>query len=110
MYDMFGLAQEKQAAKTGLNLDPTFNYLLFFGFIRKYKGLGLLLDSFSRFDYKKYKVKLIIAGEFYEDAAPYLAQIKELGLFPYRTILTLVVLLEDYIFIFWLHLLNLKEV
>ena len=80
MYDMFGLAQEKQAAKSGLNLDPAFNYLLFFGFIRKYKGLGLLLDSFSRFDYKKYKVKLIIAGEFYEDAAPYLAQIKELGL------------------------------
>jgi len=80
MYDMFGSAQTKKDAKEQLGLNPNYNYLLFFGFIRKYKGLNLLLDSFAKVDREKYKVKLIIAGEFYEPSEPYLAQINELGL------------------------------
>jgi glycosyltransferase involved in cell wall biosynthesis len=80
MYDMFGPKTEKQAAKRAIGLNEEVNYLLFFGFIRKYKGLQLLLSSFHRFNPKKYNVKLIIAGEFYEDAKPYLDQIKQLEL------------------------------
>jgi D-inositol-3-phosphate glycosyltransferase len=80
MYDMFGSAQDSVAAKAALNLSPNCNYLLFFGFIRKYKGLNLLLESFAKVDRAKYKLKLIVAGEFYEPSEPYLAQINELGL------------------------------
>ncbi len=80
MYDMFGSTVSKQEAKQSLNLDERFNYLLFFGFIRKYKGLQLLLESFAQTNYKKLNLKLIIAGEFYEDSAPYLALIEQLGL------------------------------
>lgn len=80
MYDMFGQAVSKQQAKQMLNLDAQFNYLLFFGFIRKYKGLQLLLESFAKTNYKQLKLKLIIAGEFYEDSAPYLELINQLGL------------------------------
>ena len=80
MYDMFGSAQDKKLAKEKLGLAPDTNYLLFFGFIRKYKGLNLLLNSFAKVNRSGLKVKLIVAGEFYEDSAPYLAQIKELGL------------------------------
>jgi glycosyltransferase involved in cell wall biosynthesis len=80
MYDMFGEPISKMAAKENLGIDPNANYLLFFGFIRKYKGLNLLLDSFSKVDRKGLNLKLIIAGEFYEDSAPYFNQIKELGL------------------------------
>jgi glycosyltransferase involved in cell wall biosynthesis len=80
MYDMFGSAQDKKLAKEKLGLDADTHYLLFFGFIRKYKGLNLLLDSFAKVDRRGLKVKLIVAGEFYEASEPYLAQIKELGL------------------------------
>jgi D-inositol-3-phosphate glycosyltransferase len=80
MYDMFGPAIEKNKAKEILGLDPNFHYLLFFGFIRKYKGLNLLLESFAKLDRKQLKVKLIVAGEFYEPSEPYLEQITQLGL------------------------------
>lgn len=80
MYDMFGDGMAKQDAKQALGLDPNINYMLFFGFIRKYKGLSLLLDSFAKVDRKKLNLKLIIAGEFYEDPRPYLAQIETLNL------------------------------
>ena len=54
--------------------------MLFFGFIRGYKGLDLLLDAFSDNRLKEDGVKLIVAGEFYGDPEPYLKQIKELGI------------------------------
>ncbi|MCE2741359.1 MAG: glycosyltransferase [Sphingobacteriales bacterium] len=80
MYDMFGASQSREEAKISLGLSPEHNYLLFFGFIRKYKGLNLLLESFAKVDRAKYRLKLIIAGEFYEASAPYLDQINELGI------------------------------
>lgn len=83
MYDIFGKAIPKHEAKKALNLDEQFNYLLFFGFIRKYKGLQLLLESFAQTNYIQLKLKLIIAGEFYEDSASYLTLIEQLGLQEY---------------------------
>jgi D-inositol-3-phosphate glycosyltransferase len=80
MYDMFGEKISKAQALELLGLDPAYKYCLFFGFIRKYKGLHLLLDSFAQLDRKALKLKLIIAGEFYEDASPYHQQIQELNL------------------------------
>lgn len=80
MYDTFGPAISKAEAKQKLGFDANTNYLLFFGFIRKYKGLGLLLDAFADERLKDLNLKVIIAGEFYEDKTPYLQQIEKLNL------------------------------
>jgi glycosyltransferase involved in cell wall biosynthesis len=80
MYDMFGEKLSKSEAKQALGLDSDTHYLLFFGFIRKYKGLQLLLESFADERLKAFPIKLIIAGEFYEDRKPYDELISQLGL------------------------------
>ncbi|UOR06038.1 glycosyltransferase [Hymenobacter aerilatus] len=80
LYDNFGALRTKQEALQALGLDPQFGYLLFFGFIRAYKGLDILLEAFADERLQQLPVKLIIAGEFYEDAAPYEALIQQHGL------------------------------
>jgi len=71
LFDNFGTLTDRDAALGLLGLDPSFSYILFFGFIRKYKGLDLLLEAFAAKELRERKIKLIIAGEFYEDDAPY---------------------------------------
>lgn len=77
LYDNFGPAEPKPAALAALGLDPAYRYLLFFGFIRAYKGLDLLLEAFADARLQAFPLKLILAGEFYEDAAPYEALIQK---------------------------------
>ncbi len=76
LYDNFGPIKAKAAALAALKLPDDVSYLLFFGFIRAYKGLDILLETFADERLRKLPVKLIIAGEFYEDAAPYEELIK----------------------------------
>ncbi|SFP68241.1 glycosyltransferase [Hymenobacter arizonensis] len=71
LYDNFGPVKNKADALQALKLPDTSNYLLFFGFIRAYKGLDIMLEAFADQRVAAMPVKLIIAGEFYEDAAPY---------------------------------------
>ncbi len=71
LYDNFGPIKTKPAALAALRLPDTTGYLLFFGFIRAYKGLDIMLEAFADKRVAELPIKLIIAGEFYEDAAPY---------------------------------------
>lgn len=71
LYDNFGDAIEKDLAQKRLNLEPGYAYVLFFGFIRDYKGLDLLLEAFGDKRLRNLKIKLIVAGEFYCDPKPY---------------------------------------
>lgn len=80
LYDNFGPAKPKAEALAALGLEPAFRYVLFFGFIRAYKGLDILLEAIADARVATLPVKLIIAGEFYEDAAPYEAIIQQLSL------------------------------
>ena len=80
LFDNFGEIYSKKRAKELLSLDAEFNYILFFGIIREYKGLDLLLEAFSQMDYKKLKLKLLVAGEYYSNEEKYQNQIKELNL------------------------------
>jgi glycosyltransferase involved in cell wall biosynthesis len=80
LYDHYGTAMNREEALSELQLDPSFRYILFFGFIRKYKGLDLLLEAFSDVRMRQFPVKLLIAGEFYEPKEPYLDLIKEKSL------------------------------
>jgi glycosyltransferase involved in cell wall biosynthesis len=83
LYDNFGKIIPKVEALKSLGLSPQFNYILFFGFIREYKGLDLLLKAFADNRLRYYNLKLIVAGEFYVDKKPYLDLIEELGLKDY---------------------------
>jgi glycosyltransferase involved in cell wall biosynthesis len=80
LFDNFGAAISRDSALAKLGLSPDFRYLLFFGFIRDYKGLDLLLDAFADKDLETMPLKLIVAGEFYSDPKPYLEQIARLGI------------------------------
>lgn len=81
LYDNFGAPETKEEACAALGLDAKYDYLLFFGFIRAYKGLDLLLQAMASPELKQFQnLKLIVAGEFYEDAAPYLQLMEQLQL------------------------------
>jgi glycosyltransferase involved in cell wall biosynthesis len=80
LYDNFGEAIPKNEAKKRLGLEESTRYILFFGFIREYKGLDLLIQSFADKRFRKLNVKLLVAGEFYIDEKPYIESIEKLGL------------------------------
>ncbi len=80
LYDHYGDLISKEEALNLLGLDPAFHYVLFFGFIRDYKGLDLLLDAMADGRFGEKNVKLIVAGEFYGDPKPYMEQIERLQL------------------------------
>jgi D-inositol-3-phosphate glycosyltransferase len=67
IYSIFGPMVGKAEALHHLNLTPGKKYILFFGFIRNYKGLDLLLEAMANEKIKDLDVNLIVAGEFYED-------------------------------------------
>lgn len=91
LYDSFGKIVSREHAIKELKLDPAFRYLLFFGFIRDYKGLDWLLEAFAEESLRKFPVKLIVAGEFYTSAEKYYQIIKE------RNLSDFVVLRTDFI-------------
>ena len=80
LYDNFGEHVTREEAIQHLNLNPSTQYILFFGLIRDYKGLDWLLRAFSdkRLDNKN--IKLIVAGEFYNNAEQYETLERELGI------------------------------
>ncbi|MDR1730088.1 MAG: glycosyltransferase [Prevotellaceae bacterium] len=80
IYDHYGEIMSRESALSKLNLDKKKRYLLFFGFIRAYKGLDLLLDAFADKRLRAYNLKLIVAGEFYENEQFYLEKINALGI------------------------------
>jgi glycosyltransferase involved in cell wall biosynthesis len=71
LYDNFGHSVSKSEACKVLGLDVNKRYILFFGFIRNYKGLDLLLDAMALLPESLQDVNLLVAGEYYEDSAPY---------------------------------------
>jgi glycosyltransferase involved in cell wall biosynthesis len=80
LYDNFGAIVPTVEARQKLGLPINDKILLFFGFIRQYKGLDILLSAMAEEKIRNSGIKCLIAGEFYEDKQPYLDQIKTLGL------------------------------
>ena len=80
LYDHYGEKMNRSVAALRLGLDENKRYILFFGFIRKYKGLDILLQAFSDKRLRDFPVQLIVAGEFYDNQEYYLKLIRELGL------------------------------
>ena len=84
LYDNFGEAVEKAAARKALDLPQDKTILLFFGFIRDYKGLDLLMRAYAKAKGERLKRKgellLVVAGEFYNNGEQYKTLEQELGL------------------------------
>ena len=80
IYDNFGTAVSREEAIGSLGLDPSAKYMLFFGFIRDYKGLDILLKAIADERIKNSDIKLIVAGEFYNNSEKYFEMEKQLGL------------------------------
>jgi len=80
LFDNFGEAISKTEAYEKLGLAINTEYILFFGFIRDYKGLDLILQAMADERVRNLNLKLIVAGEFYTDSKPYLDMIAELNI------------------------------
>ena len=90
LYDSFGGPISKSEARNRLGISSEQPVILFFGFIRKYKGLDILLDAIKILkqrtqhsdpdSYRDKTPKLLVAGEFYEDEKSYQEQIRRLNI------------------------------
>lgn len=67
-YQQFGKKMDKQHARQEIGIDANKKTILFFGLIRDYKGLDILLEAFSKMDDA---FQLLIAGEVYGERKVY---------------------------------------
>lgn len=77
LFENFGSSVERGEACRYLGLDESKRYMLFFGLIRDYKGLDILLDAWRRTDDEN--LCLLVAGEFYTSRDKYMPAIEALG-------------------------------
>lgn len=80
LYDTYGTKVTKAEAAAKLGLDTDSRYAMFFGFIRDYKGLDILLEAYAQRDFYSKGIKLIVAGEFYGNQEKYMSLASELGI------------------------------
>ncbi|NOY05797.1 MAG: glycosyltransferase [Chlorobi bacterium] len=86
VYEIFGEELEREIARERLNethpeldLSPGENIVLFFGYVRDYKGLDVLLDALP-FLLEQREVRVLVVGEFYSDEKKYREQVERLGI------------------------------
>jgi glycosyltransferase involved in cell wall biosynthesis len=78
LYDSYSTPKSKSEARTNLHLPIDQKIILFFGFIRDYKGLDLLLEAMSSPEMKDQNIKLVVAGEFYANREKYESMVSSL--------------------------------
>jgi len=89
VYNFFGKGKDKAAARASLGITAE-RVLLFFGYVRRYKGLHVLLEAMA-IVVRSLDAKLMVVGEFYDDEEKYRKQISRLGLYEH------VILKSDYV-------------
>ena len=80
LFDNYGESVSKQEAIQQLQLDINKKYILFFGLIRDYKGLDILLKAMATENLRHSDIQLIVAGEYYSNKDEYEKLIQELQL------------------------------
>ena len=80
LFDHFGEIIPKEEARKMVGIDTHSRWMLFFGLIRDYKGLDLLLKAMAETPANQSDLKLMVAGEFYSDSSPIYNLVDELGL------------------------------
>ncbi|MCK4569459.1 MAG: glycosyltransferase [Bacteroidales bacterium] len=81
LYDNYGDPIGREEALDKLGLPADHKYLLFFGLVRKYKGLDLLIQALASEKLSHLPLKLIVAGEFYDDFEVYRKLVDDLGVY-----------------------------
>jgi glycosyltransferase involved in cell wall biosynthesis len=71
VYEIFGKPVEQKKARDQIHLPRDKKIILFFGFIRRYKGLHVLLQAMPQIVKALPDLHLVVAGEFYDDEAFY---------------------------------------
>jgi glycosyltransferase involved in cell wall biosynthesis len=66
----------RESARKELGVDG--RVVLFFGLVRPYKGLGVLIEAFARCE--ELRATLLVVGEFYEKKEPHVSRIRQLGI------------------------------
>ncbi len=86
VYEIFGEEFEREVARKRLHethpelaLSPGESVVLFFGYVRDYKGLDVLLDALPSL-LEKRKARVLVVGEFYSDEKKYREQVERLGI------------------------------
>ncbi len=80
IYDSYGAQVNRTVARQHLSLDADGRYLLFFGYIREYKELELLLKAMANPMIREHGIKLILAGEYYGNQEKYETLMETLGI------------------------------
>ncbi len=80
VYDNFGPPVNRQEARTTLGLGEEKSVMLFFGFIRQYKGLDILLHAMPQIVERLPEAMLVVAGEFYDNEQTYKRIVEDLGI------------------------------
>lgn len=80
IYDSYGAQVDQATAREHLGLDADGKYLLFFGYIREYKGLELLLEAMAKPEIREQGIKLLLAGEYYGNQEKYEGRMAALGI------------------------------
>ena len=75
VYENFGKAIPKEEARRFLGISAQ-KVILFFGYVRAYKGLMILIDAMKELN----DIELLIVGEFYDEESKYRQKVKELNL------------------------------
>jgi glycosyltransferase involved in cell wall biosynthesis len=94
IYEIFSQTQTKEAARRSLGIGAKERILLFFGYVRVYKGLHCLLDAMPHV-LSKLAARLFVVGEFYDDRQVYLDQITRLDLTTHVTVVDRYILNEE---------------
>lgn len=79
LYDNYGASIPREEALALLDMPEDKKYILSFGLVRKYKGLDLLIRAMASEKLVHLPLRLIVAGEFYDDFQSYRQLAKELG-------------------------------
>lgn len=80
VYNIFGKPADQAQSRAKLNLGQDMPVLLFFGFVREYKGLHVLLSSIQQVLDSLPNICLLVVGEFYESERKYMEKIEALGI------------------------------
>lgn len=80
IFDHFGSAIPTLQARTQLGFAENDKIILFFGYIRKYKGLDLLIQAMKDIRIQQLGIRLLVVGEFYDAAQPYIDLVNDLAL------------------------------
>lgn len=80
IYDIFGEGIPKDLAREQLGIERDRPVMLFFGYVRRYKGLQVLLDAMPKVLERLPNAQLLVCGEFYDDEQPYRDQVARLGI------------------------------